>query len=70
MTLMKDNRSVRMLRLSVVQCVYVMLTIKFGIGNWSKRVYSTYTIQTRLCKQAEHRRWQRFCLMADTCKDT
>ena len=24
-----------MLRLSVVQCVYVMLTMTFGIGNWS-----------------------------------
>ena len=67
--LMKDNQSVHMLQLSVVQCVYVILAVTFKIGSWSVRVYCTYTIQTGLCEQAEHRRWQMFCLMADTCKD-
>ena len=58
-----------MLQLSVVQYVYIMLAMTFEIGNWSMRIYSTYTIQTGLCEQAEHRRWQRFCLMADMCKN-
>ena len=47
-----------------------MLAMTFGIGNWSIRVYCMYTRLTGLCRQAEHRRWQRFCFMADTSKDT
>ena len=61
---MKDNRSVRMLWLR-----YVGNDIRDRQLERESLLY-IYTIQTGLCKQAEHRRWQWFCLMADMCKDT
>ena len=49
---MKDNRSVRMLWLR-----YVGNDIRDRQLERESLLY-IYTIQTGLCKQAEHRRWQ------------
>ena len=50
--------------------IAVMLAVTLRIGSWGVIIYCMNTRPTVLCRQAKHRRQQRFCFTVDMGKDT